>query len=58
MPSYTLALAAPWCLIGVAIIVIAFRAEKVDLPAIVRAIMRMGPKDDGDGKGPPSLPKP
>jgi len=56
MPSYTLVFAAP-CLIGVAIIVIAFRAKKDDLPEIVRAIMRMGPKDDG-GDSPPSLPKP
>lgn len=57
MPSYTLVFATP-CLIGIAIIVIAFRANKDDLPEIIRAIMRVGPKDDDDAGGPPSLPKP
>jgi hypothetical protein len=34
------------------------RANKDDLPAIVRALMRVGPRDDEDRKHPPSLPKP
>jgi hypothetical protein len=34
------------------------RCRREDLPDIVRAIMRMGPKDDDGGNGPPSLPKP
>lgn len=34
------------------------RCNKKDIPAVVRALMRMGPRDDDSGKGPPSLPKP
>jgi hypothetical protein len=34
------------------------RCNKNDIPAIVRALMRMGPRDDDSGKTPPSLPKP
>jgi hypothetical protein len=38
------------------------RANKEDLPDIVRALMRVGARDDkrddDSGKGPPSLPKP
>jgi hypothetical protein len=36
------------------------RANKEDLPDIVRALMRVGARDDkrdDSGKGPPSLPK-
>lgn len=50
MPFYILALAP--CLCALAILVIAIRADKKDLPEITRAIM--GRKDDGDG--PPPLP--
>lgn len=59
MPSYVLAFVAP-CLIGLAVVVAVFRANKDDLPAIVRALMRIEPRDckpsDGSGQ-PPSLPK-
>jgi hypothetical protein len=48
----------PWCLLALAVIVAVIRADPKDLPAIVRALMRMGPRDDDSGKGPPSLPKP
>jgi DNA-binding NtrC family response regulator len=34
------------------------RCRREDIPDIVRAIMRMGPRDDDSGKRPPSLPKP
>lgn len=55
MPSYVVVFVAP-CLFALAVIVAVIRANKEDLPEIVRAIMRMGRKDDEDG--PPSLPKP
>jgi hypothetical protein len=54
---YALVLAAP-CLVGVAVVIAVIRADKRDLPDIVRALMRMGPRDDDSGKTPPSLPKP
>jgi hypothetical protein len=68
MPSYALAFVAP-CLIGLAVvlavIVAAARANRDDLPEIIRtlpeiirALMRMGPRDSDGGDGPPSLPKP
>jgi hypothetical protein len=57
LPVYVV-IAVPPSLVGVAAIVAVIRANKNDLPAIVRAIMRIGRGDDGDGKGPPSLPKP
>ena len=57
MPTYALLIVPP-SLVGVAALVAVIRARKDDLPAIVRAIMRMGPRDDDDQKGPPSLPKP
>lgn len=40
------------------VVVAVIRANKNDLPAIVRALMRMGPRYDDSGKTPPSLPKP
>lgn len=55
MLSYTLIFVAP-SLIGLAILVIAFRAKKDDLPEIVRALAGARRKDDDDD-GPPSLPK-
>jgi hypothetical protein len=51
-------LAIPPTLIGVAVVLAVIRAKKDDLPDIVRALMRMGPKDDDGGDSPPSLPKP
>jgi hypothetical protein len=57
VPVYVVA-AIPPSLAGVAVLVAVIRAKKDDLPDIVRALMRMGPRDDGSGKGPPSLPKP
>jgi hypothetical protein len=57
LPIYVV-LAVPPSLVGVATVLAVIRANKEDLPAIVRALMRIGPRDDDDGKGPPSLPKP
>jgi hypothetical protein len=61
VPIYAI-LAVPPSLTGVAVVVATVRAKKDDLPDIVRALMRVGPRDDkrdGDSaKGPPSLPKP
>jgi hypothetical protein len=57
VPVYVV-LAVPPSLVGVAAVLAVIRAKKDDLPAIVRALMRMGPGDDDSGKGPPSLPKP
>jgi hypothetical protein len=68
VPIY-LVISIPPSLLGVAAVIIACRANRRDLPAIVRA-WRMGPhdddpenppRDDGDddsGKNPPSLPEP
>ena len=56
MPIYAFIAAAP-CLIGLAVILAVIRANKDDLPAIVRALMRMGSGDDDSRKTPPSLPK-
>jgi hypothetical protein len=36
----------PPSLLGVGVIVDVIRANKNDLPAIVRALMRMGPRDE------------
>jgi hypothetical protein len=44
--------------VGVAVVLAVIRADRKDLPAIIRALMRMGPRDDDSGKGPPSLPRP
>jgi len=57
VPLYTLLLVVPPSLAGVAVILAVIRANREDLPAIVRALMRVGPRDDDSGKGPPSLPK-
>lgn len=38
------------------VLVALVRCNKKDIPDIVRALMRMGPRDRGDG--PPSLPNP
>lgn len=49
-------------IVAVALLVAVIRANEDDLPDIVRALMRSGSRedkrDDDDGKGPPSLPKP
>jgi hypothetical protein len=34
------------------------RCNKKDIPAVVRALMRIGPPVDDKGNDPPSLPKP
>jgi hypothetical protein len=57
LPVYVV-LAVPPSFAGAAVLVATFRAKKDDLPEIVRALMRVKPRDDGRGKGPPSLPKP
>jgi len=61
LPVYVV-VAVPPSLVGVAAVLAVIRAKKDDLPDIVRALMRVGPHDDkrdeDDGKGPPSLPKP
>lgn len=57
MPIYAL-LVVPPSLAGVAVVLAVIRAKKDDLPDIVRALMRMAPRDDDSGKAPPSLPKP
>jgi hypothetical protein len=57
LPIYVV-IAIPSSLFGSAAVLAVVRANKDDLPAIVRALMRMGPRDDDSGKGPPSLPKP
>jgi hypothetical protein len=57
---YVLLAAAAPCLMGVAVILAVIRANRDDLPDIVRALMRMGPRDErtrDSGKAPPSLPK-
>jgi hypothetical protein len=56
VPLYFLII--PPSLVGVAAVLAVIRAKKEDLPEIVRALMRMGSRDDHSGKGPPSLPKP
>ena len=33
------------------------RCRREDIPAIIRALMRIGPGDDDSGKTPPSLPQ-
>jgi hypothetical protein len=48
----------PPSLVGVAVVLAVIRAKKEDLPAIVRALMRTGPRDDDKRDDPPSLPKP
>jgi hypothetical protein len=58
MMFYALALRMPYLIIGVAFIIIVCRANRADLPAIVRAIMRVEPHGDDSRKDPPSLPRP
>jgi len=56
LPVYVV-IAVPASLPGLAAVIAVCRANRSDLPAIIRA-WRMGPRDgDGEG-GPPSLPKP
>lgn len=53
-------LAIPASFVGLAVVLAVIRAKKEDLPDIVRALMRMGPRDDrrdADDVKPPSLPK-
>ena len=54
-------LAVPPSLVGVAAVLAVIRANKDDLPEIVRALMRMGPRgaegSRGRRKTPPSLPR-
>ena len=56
LPVYVV-VAVPPSLAGVAVVLTVIRAKKDDLPEIVRALMRVGPRDDERGTGPPSLPK-
>lgn len=59
--TYNILLAVSPALVGLAIVLAVLRANKEDLPDIVRALMRMGPRDDkrdDDHAKPPSLPKP
>ena len=63
LPVYVV-LAVPPTLAGVAVVIAAIRAKQDDLPDIVRALMRIGPRDgnhaDGDADRrdtPPSLPE-
>jgi hypothetical protein len=57
IPFYAQGFFALCLLMGVAVIIAVCRANRDDLPAIVRALMRMGPHEDDIGKGPPSLPR-
>jgi hypothetical protein len=61
VPVYVV-LAIPPSFVGLAAVLAVIRAKKDDLPDIVRALMRVAPRDDkrddDSGKGPPSLPKP
>jgi hypothetical protein len=50
-------IAIPSSLIDLAVVLAVIRANKDDLPVIVRALMRMG-HDDDHRKRPPSLPRP
>jgi len=57
LPVYVV-VAVPPSLAGVAVVLAVIRAKRDDLPDIVRALMRMGPRDDDSQKAPPpSLPK-
>jgi hypothetical protein len=56
LPVYAV-LVVPPSLLGLAAVLAVIRAKKDDLPAIVRALMRLGPSDD-DSVKPRSLPKP
>ncbi len=56
VPSYIM-FAIPATLPGLAAVIAVCRANREDLPAIVRALMRLGPSDDDSREGPPSLPE-
>lgn len=58
MPPVYVVFAIPPSLVGLAAVLAVIRADTKDLPAIVRALMRMGHRDDDDRDDPPSLPKP
>ena len=45
VPIYALVVVAP-SLVGVAVVLAVIRAKRDDLPDIVRALMRLGPRDD------------
>jgi hypothetical protein len=54
-------LAVSPALVGLAVVLAVIRAPKSDLVDIVRALMRVGPRDGkqhDDSAKPPSLPKP
>jgi hypothetical protein len=53
--SYALGYHALCTLIGFAAIIVVCRANRDDLPAIVRALMRLGTRDDDDRNNPPRL---
>jgi hypothetical protein len=57
LPVYVV-FAVPPSLAGVAVVLAVIRAKKDDLPDIVRALMRVGPRDDDSRKPPPPLPVP
>ena len=61
LPVYVV-IAVPPSLVALARVLAVLRADKKDLPAIIHGPSGNGPHDDGrdedDGKGPPSLPKP
>ena len=64
MPFY-IWFSVPPTLVGLAVVLAVIRAKKEDLPAIVRALMRIRSRDDergtnrdDDNMKPPSLPKP
>jgi hypothetical protein len=49
--------AIAFVVMAVSVLVAIFKADRHDLPAIFRAVMRSGSRDDGD-ENPPSLPEP
>lgn len=59
VPYYMLLAVSP-ALIGLAVVLAVIRAKKEDLPDIVRAVMRVGPRDDrrrdDNDTNPPALP--
>jgi hypothetical protein len=56
VPVYALIAITP-SLVGLAAVVAVIRANRDDLPAIVRALMRVGPPGDNNEKGASMLPK-
>jgi hypothetical protein len=57
VPSYIL-FVIPSALPGLAAVIAVCRANRDDLPVIIRALMRSGSSEDDGRKGPPSLPTP